>query len=111
MKYELGDYVRINKRWKKTKEYLNEESLKIEDAETIVIRKKIDCKETGFIAGFRYGYTQSKEVMKILDEGAEFIQVYNHQAIDVYLVATRMNCLYEVSKEDIQIIKDVEELI
>ena len=48
--------------------------------------------------------------MKILDEGAEFIQVYNHQAIDVYLVATRMNCLYEVSKEDIQLIKDVEEL-
>ncbi|MEX5935722.1 hypothetical protein [Mammaliicoccus sciuri] len=110
MKYELGDYVQINKRWKKTKEYLNEESLKIEDAKTVVIRKKIDCKETGFIAGFRYGYTQSKEVMKILDEGAEFIQAYNHQVIDVYLVATRMNCLYEVSKEDMQLIKDVEEL-
>ncbi|MEB6835651.1 hypothetical protein [Staphylococcus simulans] len=30
--------------------------------------------------------------------------------IKIYLVATRMNCIYEVSVEDIQLIKDMEEL-
>lgn len=75
MKYELGDYVRINKRWKKTKDYLNEDEIKFDETKDIVIRKKVDCRENGFIAGYRYKLLQFKELIKIVDDGAEMIEI------------------------------------
>lgn len=110
MKYELGDYVRISKRWKKTNNYSLKSEADEEGFQNVVVRKKIDCNEKGFIAGFRYGLKQLS-IFELTDNGfIEEMMEIESSSIDVYLVATRMNCLYEVSKEDIEIIKDVEEL-
>lgn len=111
MKYELGDYVQINKRWKKTNNQPIKTDVDEDGYQEVVIRKKIDCNESGFIAGFRYGLKQSATFeLNENDFFDEMVEIES-SSIDVYLVASRMNCLYEVSKEDIQLIKDAEELV
>ena|SRR5699024_360369 len=75
--------------------------------------KKVEHIEQGFICGIRRGikvfhkldWSEGTDVgVGIVDEG-----FYTHSQIyeDMYLVATRMNCIYRVSKEDIKLIKDV----
>lgn len=110
MKYELGNYVKINKRWKKTNNYSLKSEANKEGIQNVVVRKKIDCNKKGFIAGFRYGLKQLSTFELNDNDFIEEMMEIESSSIDVYLVATRMNCLYEVSKEDIELIKDVEEL-
>lgn len=126
MKYELGDYVKINKRWKKQvypRVFIDEddfynycEKKGHDDGFPIATMKKIECKEVGFICGFRH---QIKTFHRLdwsegVDVGIGVVGqgFYTHDENyeDVYLVATRMNCIYRVSKEDIQLIKDVSEV-
>ncbi|MFP4878268.1 hypothetical protein ACLFLH_04700 [Mammaliicoccus sciuri] len=110
MKYELGDYVRINKRWKKTNIYPLLSEVNDNNEQYVVVRKKVDCIDKGFIAGYRYKLKQSATYeLNENDYIKEMVEIETN-SIDVYLVATRMNCLYEVSKEDMQLIKDVSEI-
>ncbi|WP_239733720.1 MULTISPECIES: hypothetical protein [unclassified Mammaliicoccus] len=110
MKYELGDYVQISKRWKKTNNHPFKSEVDDDGYQEVIIRKKIDCNASGFIAGFRYGLKQIATFeLNENDFINEMVEIES-SSIDVYLVATRMNCLYEVSKEDIQLIKDVSEI-
>ena len=126
MRYELGDYVKINKRWMKQEypaifendkdffEYCEKNNH--DEGIPITIMKKVEHIEQGFICGKR----NQIKTFHVLDwsEGVDVgIGIanhgfYTHSEIyeDVYLVATRMNCIYRVSKEDIQLLKDVGDL-
>ena len=125
MRYELGDYVKIKKRWMKQKypvffeseddyfAYCEEKSH--DDGIPITIMKKIEHIEQGFICGIRH---QIKTFHKLewsegVDVGVgiagEGFYTHDEKYEDMYLVATRMNCIYRVSKEDIQLLRDVEE--
>jgi hypothetical protein len=119
MKYELGDYVKINKRWKNvdddlipgfetTDEFFNYVEAKGIDGIDCVKLRKITCDEKGYICGFRKGIKQSHVLdVETSDEyRADYFYLRDQEYIDVYLVATRMNCIYKVSKEDITLIKD-----
>ncbi|GAA3722975.1 hypothetical protein GCM10022378_11290 [Salinicoccus jeotgali] len=124
MKFEIGDYVEISKRWTKPKRGVPvfegqkdfyEWCEKHNDDDSMVEIKKLEkvtAKEKGVICGFRNNvktdYTLSYE--EGVDTGfgiaGEGIHQIDSKHIDVYLVATRMNCIRRVSKEDIQLIAD-----
>lgn len=108
MKYELGDFVQIKAKWQKTRKSIDPDDFRKENQrKELAIRSKTSCEEKGFICGHRYGVVQSKTFMKVSENE---IKETGFRNIKVYLVATRMNCIYEVSVEDIQLIKDMEEL-
>lgn len=93
---------------KKTRKSIGPDDFKKENQrKELAIRSKTSCVEKGFICGHRYGVVQSKTFMKVSETE---IKETGFRTIKVYLVATRMNCIYEVSAEDIQLIKDMEEL-
>lgn len=124
MKFEIGDYVAISKRWTKSekeapafggaKDFYEWCEKHNDDDPIIEIKKlkKILVEEKGFICGFRSNvktdYTLSYE--DGVDTGygiaGEGIHQIDSKHIDVYLVATRMNCIRRVSKEDIKLIAD-----
>lgn len=124
LRYELGDYVKINKRWQKQSyprifegeddffKYCDESGH--DDGLPITIMKKIEHIEQGFICGVRRGIKvfHCLDWSEGIDVGIGFAGqgFYTHDEIyeDMYLVATRMNCIYRVSKEDIKLLKDSE---
>lgn len=127
LKYELGDFVEISKRWQKqdypvyfeTEEDFFDycEKNNFDEGIPITIMRKINHSEKGFICGKRNGIKTSH--MLDWSEGVDVgigiagrgFHIYGQEYEDVYLVATRMNCIYRVSKEDIRLIKDNSEFI
>lgn len=126
MKYELGDYVRFNKRWQKQPypvvfegekdffEYLDKHDL--DEGVPMTLLKKIEHIEQGFICGKRnmiktehtLDWSEGTDVgIGIVGKG---FYTSDEKYEDMYLVASRMNCIYRVSKEDIKLIKDNSEL-
>lgn len=118
MKYELGDVVRISKRWKAVEitvpsfedvkgfeEYCNERN---NDEYMIDIKKMKKVLETdvGVICGHRHSM-KTDYTLSLEDDGysSGVVQI-DSKHVPVYLVATRMNCIYKVSKEDIKFIAD-----
>src|SRR5699024_8469008 len=125
MRYELGDYVKINKRWKREEyprvfegkdDFFNYcDKNGYDDGLPIMIMKKVVQIEQGFICGIRkeiktfhrLDWSEGVDVgMGIAGEG---FYIHDQQYEDMYLVGTRMNCIYRVSKEDIELLKDAEE--
>lgn len=123
MKYELGDIVGISKRWKAAKrtvprfeypkdfeEYCDE----INNDEYLIDIKKMEKvfeDDEGVICGYRHSM-KTDYTLSLEDDGyrtGEIVQI-DSKHVPVYLVATRMNCIYKVSKEDINLIKDISEI-
>ncbi|MBC2115713.1 hypothetical protein [Listeria booriae] len=122
MKYELGDRVKIKKHWKREPlpynldEMLEEQRDEIAGA-GIKFDKylKAQCNEEGFICGTRSlktSTTLSYEHHDAIDVGVgmipekEGVEQMDSEHVKVYLVATRMNCLRKVSKEDLEFISE-----
>lgn len=126
MRYELGDYVGIKKRWQKQPypitfdgyddfyEYCDKHGY--DEGIPMTLMKKVDHVEKGFICGMRHGIKTfhmldwSEGVDVGVGIAGEGFHAHSQEYEDVYLVATRMNCIYRVSKEDISLIKDNSEL-
>lgn len=119
MKFELGDVVEISKRWKAAErtvprfeypkdfeEYCDEIN---NDEYMIDIQKMEKVFETdiGVICGHRHSM-KTDYTLSLEDDGysaGDIVQIDSNH-VPVYLVATRMNCIYKVSKEDIKFIAD-----
>lgn len=119
MKFELGDAVEISKRWQAVEitvpsfegvqdfeEYCKERNI---DEYIIDIKKmkKIFETDVGVICGYRHSM-KTDYTLSLEDDGysaGEIVQI-DSKHVPVYLVATRMNCIYKVSKEDIKFIAD-----
>ncbi len=121
MKLELGDKVRIIQYWRRTPlpqdfvDYLKGNS---DDYAGIGVKyskyKKTSIEEVGIIVGKRQqkiSTTLSWEFEEGIDyagfgKGPDFegVRQLDSEHIEIYLVATRMNCLRRVSFEDIQYI-------
>lgn len=120
MSYKLGDKVVISKRWRKQtlpdgwQDYLKENQEEFAGGGVRYdLYTKVPVKEVGFICGKRQqkiSTTLSWEIEDGIDYGEfgvapdfEGIRQLDAEHIEVYLVATRMNCLRRVSVEDIVI--------
>lgn len=119
MKFELGDVVEISKRWKTVEitvprfedvkefeEYCNDRDI---DEYIIDIQKmkKVFENDIGVICGYRHSM-KTDYTLSLEDDGyslGDIVQI-DSKHVPVYLVATRMNCIYKVSKEDIKFIAD-----
>ncbi len=119
MKFELGDKVRINQYWKRTPlphdfvDFLKENSDELVGIGVKYSKyKKTSIKEVGIIVGKRQqkiSTTLSWEFEEGIDyayfgKGPDFegVRQLDSEHIEIYLVATRMNCLRRVSFEDIE---------
>lgn len=119
MKYELGDKVKITKYWRKKilpegfEDYLKENQEEFAGGGVEYKKyEKINVEEIGYISGIRQqkiSTTLSWELEEGMDFGEfgtapdfEGIRQLDSKHIQVYLVATRMNCLRRVSFEDIE---------
>lgn len=126
MRYELGDKVRIKKHWRRINQSGQLRSYGIEDLEkhlrsddmqgdTIELKKfhQVSIDEVGLIVGIR-SMKHSYELMHIWEDAfdtgvgmmpeVDEIKQVGSEHENVYLVATRMNCLRRVSFEDIEYI-------
>lgn len=122
MKYELGDKVSILKHWKRitVEEFLKgtyyiPNNLSLEDhlmsdgmaGDSFKVKKYINIpiNETGIIVGKRKIKTEyDLEYITQQEYTSDGIQQVDYKQEEIYLVATRMNCLRKVSFEDIRFI-------
>lgn len=121
MKFELGELVRIKKHWKRQDITKQLELKGITDLENHLMSddmagdfvhidkyKNVDIDETGFICGMRYLKT-SYDMQYICDEPyiKDGIQQMDYQTRKIYLVATKMNCIRQVSVTDIENLRGI----
>lgn len=113
---EVGDRVRINHYWRGVNQYDQQKKMGIDDLEeylrseemqgdTVTFDKytKTSINEIGYIAGKRT--IKVKYALWHFYEdtiGSDRIEQESAKYEEIYLVATRMNCLRRVSFEDIQ---------
>ncbi|EAC8477265.1 hypothetical protein JH67_02905 [Listeria monocytogenes] len=122
MKYELGDKVKIRKYWRRKSLPAHlEEQLKQEEEEVIKFDKYelVECDEIGYIAGARSLKVSTSLVWTFedsVDTGLRTISEFegvrqtDSDHVDIYLVATRMNCFRRVNKSDMELIRDVNQI-
>lgn len=119
MKFNIGEKVAISQRWRKRtlpdgwQNYLKENQDEFAGSGVhYLLYEKTAAKEIGFICGKRQqkiSTTLSWEIEDGIEYGEfgtgpyfEGVRQLNSEHIEVYLVATRMNCLRRVSAEDIE---------